>query len=289
MDGSEKLPLLVIGNKKKPVSFNHLLSLPVDYTSASKSWIDWEVFRSWILKLDAKFQENERNVLMFAQDYGHLKRLLQYELKAINLQFLSTNKQPLDYGVTTELKKCYRHDLVKWCRENFGLTNTMTPKTVSTLQSIRMLARCWTVGVSPGIIRSSFKKAGFFINDADLDLLGLSEDVMQEEEMEPWFEKYCAVDQNVACKGFLTDEDILQIVNGEDDVEPSGAENCSGDGESRELTIQTDLQSAMEHLSRSLQLITNVPPCMFEHLSIIEDIFQRRGKLKVTRVTEMDL
>ncbi|XP_052860367.1 tigger transposable element-derived protein 4-like isoform X2 [Anopheles cruzii] len=278
MDGTEKLPLLVIGDEKQPASFKYLQSLPVDYTSACKSWMNWDVFRSWILKLDAKFQKDGRIVLIFAPDYGHLKRLLQYELKAINLQFLSTKKQPLDYGVIRELKRSYRQNLIKWSRENFDPTNTMIPKTVTTLDSISMLARCWTVGVTPGTIQSDFKKAGFLINDADP--LRLCEEVEKEEGMESWFDKYCDVDQNVVCKGLLTDGDILKIVTDEDDVQPSCAENCSEDGESRELSTQPHLQSAMEHLLQSLQLIENVPTCMFEHLSAIEDFFKRRGKLK---------
>ncbi|XP_052860720.1 tigger transposable element-derived protein 4-like [Anopheles cruzii] len=281
MDGTEKLPLLVIGDEKQPASFKYLQSLPVDYTSACKSWMNWDVFRSWILKLDAKFQKDGRNVLVFAQDYGNLKHTLQNQLKAINLQFLSTpfKKRPFDYGVITELKRSYRHNIVKWSRENYEQTK---PRCLTTLDSIDMLARCWTIGVSPETIQNGFKKTGFPINDEDpLDAtFHLSEGVEAKANMEPWFDKYCAVDRNVACQGVLSDADILQIVKGEGNVEASCAENYSEDGESREPTIQSDLQTAIEDLSRSLQHIKNVPTCMFEHLNVVEDFFEQRGKLK---------
>lgn len=117
MDGSDKLPLLVIGKSKNPRCFKNVKSLPVLYESNTKAWMTSILFEKWILELDEKFAKEKRNVLMFVDNCTAHPKSLQRKLKAINLQFFPPNAtsvvQPLDLGIIKNLKQYYRHELVK--------------------------------------------------------------------------------------------------------------------------------------------------------------------------------
>ena len=60
MDGSEKLPLLVIGKYANPRCFKGVRSLPVGYESNKKAWMNSELFTKWIKKLDGQFSKQNR-------------------------------------------------------------------------------------------------------------------------------------------------------------------------------------------------------------------------------------
>ena len=47
-NGSEKLPLLVIGKSKNPRCFKSVGSLPVEYTSSKKAWMNADLFTNWL-------------------------------------------------------------------------------------------------------------------------------------------------------------------------------------------------------------------------------------------------
>ena len=59
-DGSEKLPLLVIGKSKKPRCFENVNSLPVVYDASKKAWMNSTIFTSWCVNLtNALLSNNE--------------------------------------------------------------------------------------------------------------------------------------------------------------------------------------------------------------------------------------
>jgi transposase len=49
MDGSEKLPLLMIGKSRKPRCFKGVKSLPLDYTANNKAWMTGSIFENYQL------------------------------------------------------------------------------------------------------------------------------------------------------------------------------------------------------------------------------------------------
>lgn len=114
MDGSEKLPLLVIGNQKE-TCFKDTKSLPVTYESNSKAWMTSAIFERWILSLDSKFEQERRQVVMFVESSPVHSKSLPNKLKCINLQFFPTNGtsdlRPLDLVIKT-FKYHYRFSLV---------------------------------------------------------------------------------------------------------------------------------------------------------------------------------
>ena len=64
MSGSEKLPLLVIGRFAKPRCFKNARSIPVQYEANKKAWMVSELFSSWLLKLDRKFEHEKHKIAM---------------------------------------------------------------------------------------------------------------------------------------------------------------------------------------------------------------------------------
>ena len=52
----EKLPMFVIGKSKKARYFHGVKSLPCQYQSQKKSWMDSEMFENYVRKRDRKFQ-----------------------------------------------------------------------------------------------------------------------------------------------------------------------------------------------------------------------------------------
>ena len=109
MTGSEKLPLLVIGKFARPRCFKNVRTLPVQYECNHKAWIVSDIFSSWLVKLDKKFQREHRRVAMVVDNcHAHLK--------AVKLVFLPPNTtaklQPCDQGIIQNLKVHYRKYLL---------------------------------------------------------------------------------------------------------------------------------------------------------------------------------
>lgn len=68
-DGSERLPLLVIGKSKNTRCFKNVRSLPVEYNNSKKAWMTSEIFRAWLQKLNHRFQAQNRSVLLFIDNF----------------------------------------------------------------------------------------------------------------------------------------------------------------------------------------------------------------------------
>ena len=65
MDGSKKLPLLMIGKSAKPKCFKSVRSLPVQYKSNKKPWMTSKLFENWLVTLDKILYSSNRKILLF--------------------------------------------------------------------------------------------------------------------------------------------------------------------------------------------------------------------------------
>lgn len=119
MDGSEKLPLLVIGKNKTPHCFKGIKSLPVCYEANRMAWMTSDVFERWMRKLDEKFQAQQRKVVIFVDSFPSHPEVKN--LKSIELAFfpscLSSKFIAMKQGVIKSLKIKYRHyqEILKLC------------------------------------------------------------------------------------------------------------------------------------------------------------------------------
>ncbi|XP_033124697.1 tigger transposable element-derived protein 4-like [Anneissia japonica] len=64
MDGSDKLPLFVIGKSKNPRAYKNVKKLPVKYTNNKKAWMTGVLFESWLNKLNSKRRLSGRKIAM---------------------------------------------------------------------------------------------------------------------------------------------------------------------------------------------------------------------------------
>ena len=113
MDGSDKLPFLVIGKSKNPGrAFQNVQHLPVEYEANKKACMTAELFESWLRKLDGSMGRQNRKIAMIVDNCPAHPNL---DLDNIELVFLPPNTtrvtQPMQGGIIRALKQHYRHIL----------------------------------------------------------------------------------------------------------------------------------------------------------------------------------
>lgn len=159
MDGSEKLPLLVIGKNKTPHCFKGIKSLPVCYEANRMAWMTSDVFERWMRKLDEKFQAQQRKVVIFVDSFPSHPEVKN--LKSIELAFfpscLSSKFIAMKQGVIKSLKIKYRHCLIKKFLSSVEGSKEFT---FSLLDAVDTLHLCWRAVTSETIVKS-YEEAGF--------------------------------------------------------------------------------------------------------------------------------
>ncbi|XP_004598522.2 tigger transposable element-derived protein 4 [Ochotona princeps] len=159
MDGSEKLPLLVIGKNKNPQCFKGITSLPVHYAAHRMAWMSSDIFQQWMQKLDEKFQAQQRRVVVFVESSSAHPEVKN--LKSIELAFfpscLSSRFVAMKRGVLKSLKINYRHCLLKKFLSSVEGSQEFM---FSLLDAVDTLHLCWRA-VTPETIAKSFEEAGF--------------------------------------------------------------------------------------------------------------------------------
>ena len=106
MDGSHKLPLLVIGKFKTPRCFKGVRKLPVEYEANAKAWMTGTLFTEWLQEFDKMMLLQKRKVLLTLDNCTAHPKI--QNLKAVQLLFLPPNTtskaQPCDMGIISNLK-----------------------------------------------------------------------------------------------------------------------------------------------------------------------------------------
>ena len=114
VDGTVKLPLIVIGKSKQPQYFKNVRSLPTAYDFSSKAWRTSGILESWLRKLDNQFWRQQRSILLIVDNCPEHPS----ESGLTNVKFAfpppnATSKlQPMDQGIIRALKVCYRKKLL---------------------------------------------------------------------------------------------------------------------------------------------------------------------------------
>ncbi|KAJ8883238.1 hypothetical protein PR048_015078 [Dryococelus australis] len=86
MDGSEKLPLLIIGKSTNPGCFKSMKSKAVEYEANRKAWMTCELFEKWLVKLDNKMSKQKREVLLFIDKCTLQKAILARNVKVNDIR-----------------------------------------------------------------------------------------------------------------------------------------------------------------------------------------------------------
>nr|XP_014121998.1 tigger transposable element-derived protein 4 [Zonotrichia albicollis] len=204
MDGSEKLPLLIIGKSKSSHSFKDVKSLPVDYEENDRACMTSGIFEQWMHKLDHGFQAQERRVVIlvdFLPAHTEVKNL-----KSVKLVFLppdSSSCIAMKERIIRSLKVKYRHCLIKRfvdCVESNKEFRLTLPG------AIEMLYLCWRK-VTPETIAKSCNGATFKLEtetnendsevESDLDLIAHARAAGVEFPEGLSLEEYAAIDDGL--------------------------------------------------------------------------------------------
>ncbi|XP_003417565.2 tigger transposable element-derived protein 4 [Loxodonta africana] len=246
MDGSEKLPLLVIGKNRNPHCFKGMKSLPVYYEANRKAWMTSEVFEQWMRKLDEKFQAQQRRVVIFVDSFPAHPEVK--DLKSIELAFfpscLSSKFIAMKQGVIKSLKIKYRHCLIKKFLRSVEDSKEFM---FSLLDAVDTLHLCWRT-VTPETIIKSYEEAGFKSQkgegdtsnaetDSGLDLVAhaLAAGVEFPEGLS--LEEYAALDDDVeTCEAAANDESV-----GTEDSKSDETGFCTSDEEDDSGSAGTEL------------------------------------------------
>lgn len=221
-DGSEKIPLFVIGKSLKPRCFKNVRTLPVEYTANKKAWMMASVFSDWLINLDKRFSREKRKVVLIIDNcpaHPHI------ELKAIKLVFLPPNTtsvlQPCDQGIIQNLKFNYRKQLL---RKYLVAIEAIEEFSISLLDALHMLRSAWN-SVKPTTIENCFRHAGFS-KIANSLASQESADIESEPTFNEIFGKvselldcptvsineYVSIDNDVSTAPILTEKEILEMV-----------------------------------------------------------------------------
>lgn len=264
-DGSEKLPLFVIGKSLKPRCFKNVRKLPVEYTANKKAWMVATMFNDWIINLDKRFLRENRKVALIIDNcpaHPHI------ELKAIKLIFLPPNTtsvlQPCDQGIIQNLKLNYRKQLL---RKYLVAIEAKEDFSMNLLDALHTLRSAWNL-VKPATIENCFRHAGF-----SKTTNSLAREESADTETEPTFNEmfgkatalldcptlslneYVAVDDDVCTAPIMTEKEIVEIVQNPNDSTYVDSDDESENGISDAVPVPST--SEMRKIIKSMRSYLN--------------------------------
>ena len=116
-DGTEKLPLLVIGKYARPRCFrnSNMNLLPVTYESQRKAWMDNILFEKWVRQVDRRTRVANRHIMLLLDNCT--SHVIFNGLTNTKLIFFPPNctskLQPADQGIIQNLKVNYRKTMIR--------------------------------------------------------------------------------------------------------------------------------------------------------------------------------
>jgi hypothetical protein len=167
-DGSDKVPLLMIGKFKNPRVFKNVAALPVKYVNNKNAWMTAEIFMEFMRKLDIRFQREGRHVAVIMDNCSSHPAAEMNEFTNVNVFFLppgtTSHTQPMDAGVIKNLKVHYRHRL---CRKRLACAEEKLPFHWTILDAAVTIKAAWH-DVKGNTIQHCFEKVGFVSVDSDV-------------------------------------------------------------------------------------------------------------------------
>ncbi|UYV72296.1 hypothetical protein LAZ67_9002504 [Cordylochernes scorpioides] len=287
MDGSEKLPLLMIGKAANPRCFKNVKTKPVDYANSARAWMTSYLFEKWLLNLDKKFTKEKLKVILFIDNCTAHNSIPPME-----------NVEPMDKGVIKNLKHFYRRFLV----ENIltGDSEALKIK-LDVLQGSRLCKKAWDQ-VTSETIKHCFKKAGFVKKEEDEEN---ADDIIAETmpSVDGWedvisnptisYDDLLNVDDDVAVCGEITDADIIaEVLN--HNIEKQDGDEASGDEDESSVAGEMNVPSAAEatnyimQLRRFFESKNDLSPSIFHSLNMLESfvLTERLNSRKQAKISD---
>ncbi|KAJ8252268.1 hypothetical protein COCON_G00215800 [Conger conger] len=210
MAGTERQPLLVIGNTKHPRCFpGDLQSLPVSYASASKALMTSQLFQQWLQRWDRSLRSTERRVCLLVNDGpAHPSTV---PLSNIQLWFLPSRSaqviQPMAVGVSRVWKAHFRSRLYARIgaalQAEPGRSAGDVARNVSLLDALYLAEEAWS-SVSEATVADCFHR-GIFCRDEAAEVCEETESLagvaLPEGLTAAEFERYVDADDRLEATG----------------------------------------------------------------------------------------
>lgn len=242
MDGTEKVPALVVGKSASPRCFKGKRKLQVSYVSNRKAWMTRDVFAQWLREWDERLGRQKRKICLVLDNCSaHHTAVV---LKNIELCFLPPNctavVQPLDQGVIMRFKSGYRKRVID--RILFNMS-TKRETQIDLYMAIEMLQAAW-MSVPASTIANCFRHASFGVssgeNSEDLGAAAI-EGAAGDEALASWdalldagvvpdcdtFCTYVSADADAVTTEELTEAEIVRSVTG---APNDDSDECVDDG-----------------------------------------------------------
>lgn len=294
MDGTEKLPLLMVGKSKNPRCLKHVKTMPIDYKGNKKAWMTSEIFEEWLLKVDKIFCKQNRKILLFVDNCtAHNCIPLMENVKVVFFPPNMTSVvQPMDQGVIKNFKHFYRRLVVQNILSGSFLDKHDKVK-INVLEAARMCHSAWTQ-VTEKTIVNCFRKAGFTKKaDKNKDVeeyvpaLAGWENVGLEAGVS--FEEFVNLDENVAVCGELTDAEILTEVTTKKTDNSSDEEEERPELAEKPIPTSSEALDHLQELRRYVEGQANVSDSLFQALNKLQEFttLQRINSMKQLKITNV--
>lgn len=244
MDGSDKRNVRVIGKCMNSQIFKGVKYLPVDYRFNKKSFLTTSIFEDWLREFNEDMKHQKRNVLLILENcHAHKVTVKLDSVRLLYLpQILSSKMLPLNQGIISSLKTCYRTRIVYLT----VLHREAQRKTVINVKSaINWVYNAWNL-MDLMVIRNAFLKAGCVKDSCIKPDESLNENLKSDNPLELWdrlgvkhprFEDFVSVDDGVqTASSSLTNFVSLQPDDG------------GGSSSEEEETAETQQLSSVESL-----------------------------------------
>ena len=287
MDGSQKLPLLVIGKFDfRPRCMKNIRILPVTYKANKKAGMTGSVFEEWLRKLDRKFLLEGRSIALIVDNCSAHPRL--DGLRAIKLVFLPLNAtsvlQPCDQGIIQNLKCHYRKRVlrrfIKVLDEN-GSGDSHYKLTV--LHAINYVAAAWDE-VKQTTIANCFRKVVFTKKEEvdndnsdngsieDLEVANLFDQAAKALGVFQTLQEYVGIDNEIPATEHLSLQKIAALESGPMPTSTFEEREEEEDAE-QAIVSNTEVENALSTLPLYLQQHVNI----MEKLGLLDNMERRLG------------
>ena len=149
--GSDKRPMLIIGNALKPRCFKNFNSnLYCNYRANANAWMTASIFQEWIMQFDTTLRNEGRRIILLVDNATSHK--IPPAVTNIHIHYLPPNMtaciQPLDAGIIKSFKSHYRRFQLQ---RMVDLADSNLPVELSLHEAIRYSKMAWD-NITPNTI-----------------------------------------------------------------------------------------------------------------------------------------
>ena len=163
MDGSEKLPPMIIGKAQKPRTFHKKTGAQLGfyYWTNAKAWMTAKLYQEWISDWDHKLRATGRRILLFQDNFsGHIppEGLTQICIKNSEPN-LTAHIQPMDQGIIRCFKAHYHTGFIHHSIDNYNSGTTPSEiYSIDQLEAMCLAQNAW-LKVDTSTIQHCWQKA----------------------------------------------------------------------------------------------------------------------------------